>query len=265
MKNAFSLKNSWCILFLFLSVFLFGQKGSLSFQVKQGMTGFEIKKFDNSSYDKIIGGDFSIGLDYSYSFFKKKYFAGSFGILWNTSSFAERRIHETNFGFVFNVPTSISPRREETTYRFHINSILFPLKIKTQVRKIGISLGLISRYHLSTKMLFEEITEVISAPLDYEVVAITYKAGETILDSPLNYGRGEQLFLKDKMDIQFLFGLGFFLNERISFELEYRDLLYNNNFLKMRRETFFGEWNIPSRKYDFSLATISIGVNYRIF
>ena len=200
MKNAFTLKTSWCILFLFLSIVLFGQEHSLNFQAKQGITGFRNQKGYNSyPPQKIIpGGDFSIGLDYQFSFFSKKIFIGSVGVLWNTYSFARRSITETNVVFIFNIPTIIPPKRDYTTHRFQSSSIMLPIKIKSQIKRIRLSLGLISRFHLSTKLYYEEIEEVISAPLNYESLAVTYMAGESISNSPFRNGHSERVFLKKK-------------------------------------------------------------------
>lgn len=264
MKNAFSLKINWCLLFLFCSVLLFGQQHSLNFQVKQGITNFKNLKRDYSGSEKfnILGGDFSIGFNYRYSFFKEKYFTGSVGVLWNHFSFSKRIISRTNYWI--NAPSFYPYEGYENTDRFQTHSINFPIAVKTQVRKIGFSLGLISRVHLSSKLFYENLKKIKNAPLEYDLLKITYEAGETISDSPLNSGREQRAYLKNKMDIQYLFGVEFFLHERMSFELEYRNLIYDNYFI-VASESYTGLKNGYVERYEFSLGTISIGVNCRIF
>lgn len=261
MKNTFILKTSWCVIFLLLSVFIFGQKRySLSFQIKQGITGIEKNMEDDQFSENIIpGGDLSIGIENDFYFFRKKYLSGSVGVLWNFNSFAKRTKRNTT---IFN-STGTSSFYSQRTFRFNSHSIIFPISLNTQLKNIGFSFGIIPRYHLSTKLIDEYLLNSSGIPNEYEVQSITYKAGKYVSISPFNMGSGADVFLQTKMDVQFLVGVNLFLNDRLAFELEYKNII-DVNYLIIEVEPDFDVFTRP-KWYDFNSKAITLGMSWRIF
>ncbi|MFK7774602.1 MAG: hypothetical protein AB8F94_20855 [Saprospiraceae bacterium] len=200
MKNAFTLKTSWCVIFLFLSVFLFGQKEySLSFQLKHGITGLEGNEQPDGEFGRIIretipGGDFSIGIKTNFFFSEEKIISGNFGILWNYYSFA--RIEKEN------VPNAFGVREEhETTFRFSSHSVNFPMSLTTRFWRIGFSVGIIPRYHLSTKVN-EDAIIYSSISNNYKVESLIFEAGKMNTNIIPNMACDIDVSLEAEMDVQ---------------------------------------------------------------
>jgi len=261
MKNAFTLKISWCVVLLFLSGILFGQKRySLSLQVKQGITGLEqdgIEKESNIEYrtSVIPAGEFSTGINFDYSFFKKKYLSLSGGILWSYNSFTREKIAHT--------PNALNSKIYERyrTYRFQTHAIIFPIQLNTRWKKVGTSFGLVPRYPLKTKVVFEQLSGNTDTPENARLFTRTYEDGDIAIFS---FTGSERVALDKDLDlIQYLVGLNLYLNDKISFEFEFKDFFNTNYLRKKYQDTSNNEADTES--FNPNSTTISVGLNYRIF
>lgn len=261
MKNAFSLKVSWCVIFLLLSVFLFGQKKySLSLQVNQGIIGLEkdqkrILNFKEIQEETIPGGIFSAGIKNDFSFFRKEILGVSFGILWNYYSFVRKEDESSIFLFG---PGSLSDF--ETTFRFSSHSVIFPISLNTQIWKIGFSVGIIPRYHIGTKLTKELLIKFNDPTNDYEVKVLVYEAGKLNTNVLSHFGCEEDVSLENQIDMQILLGMNLFLSENLSLGLEYKNIV-DVNYMKV----FCSENHNNNINYDFNSRGITLGLSWRIF
>ena len=166
-------------------------------------------------------------------------------MLWNFYSFQRK---EESIFFPLGIPISIIEYRTET---FQSQSFLFPLKFNLRRKYYGFSLGIVPRYRLKTKITIDYQSLSEGAILKELIYSKTQFYEGEILPGIPEYGSIE---FDSQVDIQYLLGVNFHLYNQLTFSLEFRNLISENNLLISGRDFI-----------NPNSATISLGMSWEIF
>ena len=251
MKTKLTSKNNLVFFFIFISIHLFSQNPlSVILHFNHGLSGIdpnglEVAPFGITTYSVKYGGDLSIGIGFNYFIDEKRKFSFNGSILWNYYSF--QRKEESSFTPFGGMTTANSSRSQY--YQAH--SILFPMKWNKHLGQLSFTLGLVPRFRLQTKMTSDYINlsaTSLFVPSMINYNTRRYKAGAK---HPTREGIVD---LKYKIDLQYVAGINYHINDELAINIEFRNIILENNL--MYNGDVIGEPNA---------GTISFGMSWKIF
>jgi len=249
MQNINKIKINLIFLFTFYSIYLFSQNPlSINLHFYHGITGFkkDIENAHDNFYSRSftkMGNEISLGVGVNYIYGVEKKFSLSGNILWNFYSFQDQ---VESFGVSFG-------RRQyedNLTLTYDFQSLLIPLKLNRDFKYFGISIGLVPRMRSKSRITWESFNSGTSNnTTDY-----TYEVFQFYEGIPISPSEPAIMRFKSKFDFQYLVGINYQASDKITFRVEFRNLILKNK-LQIDKQDFI----------DPNSGTVSLGVSCKIF
>lgn len=145
----------------------------------------------------------------------------------------------------------------EISRQFSNQYLVLPLQLHWQGKKIGFSAGIITNFHLKTKLEQEQVFFESS-----EEIGRTQRSFQSGDYFSQDWGDTEKIYLEDKFSFQIAFGLHIPLGQKFLLNVEYKDFIKQN--LLVREATNYDVIGTYVDTFDPFARSITMGISWII-
>ena len=242
------------IIFLFsISISIAQSNSGFSFQTRIGLAGDQRNQqatYNSFETSHSIHPGLSWAGGAAYQYFYKPYLGLKIGLMYEFARFTRGEEYQyQNFQGI--------NRSGEISRQFTNQTLLIPLQLLWQKNRFGLSTGIISNIHLTTKLEEEHI--FFEEKVETSRVQSTFQSGEFI---EYEFGDWRKTNLDKKLSFQFVLGVYFQLSPRLSIDLEYKDFISKNLLIhEISNFDVIGTWIETDDPF---AQNISLGINWAI-